>query len=253
MNEYTKRIKNFEDLFGNTIKMAIDQAQAVNAKQADLQRDINLSAAMRDQMISQLKAPGGDRDLAVDALADFHDEAVDTLSVLIKDYDTLQAQAINAWDTGKLNAEKAYYKQRIKELEGKGTYEPEAKLAKEARVSGDPHKLRALAEVLDTRGVEGGLHLSKGLRETANKALPGADLSQETEALSEALFKYGRMRTELIGAYKTLYFGGPSPSSSLGKSLARKITERGPDGGLKSEVFYDKEGAEQARIDYARD
>lgn len=248
--DYQTRTKNFIELFEGAVGRAVGQVQAFHAKESDLQHDINLSAELRDKMIKQLKEGGGMRDQAIQALANTHDQALDTLTVLIKDYDQMQAKAINAWDLRKLNESKTYYQGRFTELKNLGEIDPGQKLAKEAKTSGDPHKMRAVAEVL---GGSGDMKLSKvvnDLKEAAVKLLPDADTSEAGKALADAMFKYDRMRTALSDAFKSVNFSPPSPGDPLGRSLARRQLERNPDGGLRAVVYNDKEGNEAARIEY---
>jgi len=251
--DYVERMKNFEDLFNRGVERSVEQVRQFQAKKSDLQRDTNLNAAMRDEMIRTLKAPGGARDQAIQSLANTHDEAVDTLAILIKDHGKMQSKAINAWDLGKLNEAKTYYRGRIKELVNRADRNPGRTLAEEAKASGDPHKMRGVAEVLVGSGLKDITSLVKELNDAAIKGLPDADTSEADQALSEGLFAYGRMRTALKGAYQSVYSGSPGPYDALGQSLARRKLERGVDGSLKSQVFYNKAGEELARVDYKKD
>jgi len=251
--DYQTRTKNFIELFQKGVERAVSQVQAFHAKESDLQHDINLSAELRDKMIRQLKNSGGMRDQAIQALANTHDQALDTLIVLANDHEKIQAKAINAWDLGKLNEAKVYYQGRFKELRNHGDYDPGATLAKEAKASNEPHKMRAVAEVLNGSG---DLALSKKaneLKEAAVKLLPDADTNQADQALGDAMFKYDRMRTALSDAFKSVNFSPPSPGDPLGRSLARRKLERTKDGGLAAIVYTDKEGNEAARIEYNKE
>jgi hypothetical protein len=251
--DYQTRTKNFEDLYTRAVDRSVKQVQAFHAKKSDLQNDLDLSAAARTRAIRQLQETGGGRDQAIQALADTHDQAVNTLSILINDHKKITAKAINAWDTGKLNTEKTYYQGRIKELVNRADPNPGRTLAREAQASGDPHKMRALSEALAGSSLKDITSLVDDLSEKAIKTLPDADTSEANQALSEALFSYGRMRSALSGAYQSVYFGNPDPGDPLGRSLARRKIERNPDGGLVSMAFLDQDGQEQARVDYQQD
>lgn len=87
--DYQTRTKNFEDLYTRAVDRSVEQVQAFHAKKSDLQNDLDLSAAARTRAIRQLQETGGGRDQAIQALADTHDQAVNTLSILINDHKTI--------------------------------------------------------------------------------------------------------------------------------------------------------------------
>jgi hypothetical protein len=177
------------------------RVESLNAKIQMVQRSM-YGDQDKWEAIQDLKR-GGDRKAIERDMVSAHDQAVRAVAMANRLYNSERQRLLNFYDTGKLNAERQYFEQRIRDLAARGEPDPAETLKIDAMASGDAHKIKALENVLEGFADVKYQPQIYDLR-SATDRLTESKLAAREEGLRNSLRNYGHIQARLDSAYQSL-------------------------------------------------